>query len=391
MRVIIGNPPYNVRTVRHCIDNDIPDFYYCGIDKYGRLIKIPDLQNCSSIHDTYLKFIKYSIEAVEEQGIVGIITNSGFIDNFKLMGVRWRLLNEFDEIYIVDLKGNERKNGQTGKNKGKNKDENIFGIRVGVCIIFMIRKDKRRPVREYKNQPECVVWYKSLRGRKADKLKWLSENSLNTTEFTRVEYQAPGFVLNAEYNINSIQNEWNFYKVFKMLKGGVQSGADKMCIHMDEAGIERVLEDFRNLSNLEILNKYNIQNNVSYNIDKARACVVNNTGRVVGVQFRPFDIRYTYYTRSSGFLRNVRESCYQVLDGNYFIGINLDCSTETSVAFVSNRITCSNATCAFTYVAPVLIKEGGKVVENLEEDFRLYINSLYTVPPLSPAGCVLYL
>ena len=48
------------------------------------------------------------------------------------------LLNDLDAIYIVDLGGNVRKNP-----KISGTTHNVFGIQVGVCITFLIRRKKR--------------------------------------------------------------------------------------------------------------------------------------------------------------------------------------------------------------------------------------------------------
>ena len=68
-------------------------------------------------------------------------------------------LEEFTEIYIVDLGGNVRKG---------DKDENVFNIMVGVAIMFLVKRDSK---------DECKLFYlKNPEIKKADKLKWLRNN-----------------------------------------------------------------------------------------------------------------------------------------------------------------------------------------------------------------------
>ena len=48
-----------------------------------------------------------------KSGVVGFITNHGFLDNPTFRGMRWRILKEFDEVYILDLHGNSNRKEQT--------------------------------------------------------------------------------------------------------------------------------------------------------------------------------------------------------------------------------------------------------------------------------------
>ena len=63
------------------------------------------------------------------------MTNNGFLDGVAFDGMRKRLAEEFDAIYILDLGGNVRKNP-----KLSGTSHNVFGIQVGVSINFFIKK-----------------------------------------------------------------------------------------------------------------------------------------------------------------------------------------------------------------------------------------------------------
>ncbi len=57
-----------------------------------------------------------------------------------IRGMRQSLMQSFDEIYILDLHGNSLKKEKCPD--GSN-DENVFGIRQGTAIVFMIKKGGR--------------------------------------------------------------------------------------------------------------------------------------------------------------------------------------------------------------------------------------------------------
>jgi predicted helicase len=66
------------------------------------------------------------------------VTNNSFVDQIAFDGMRQHLEQGFDEIYILDLGGNVRKNP-----KLSGTTHNVFGIQVGVSINIFVRKRKR--------------------------------------------------------------------------------------------------------------------------------------------------------------------------------------------------------------------------------------------------------
>ena len=53
------------------------------------------------------RFIRWSMDRLEENGIVAFITNSSFLDSKSFDGFRKSVEEEFDTIYIIDLKGDQ--------------------------------------------------------------------------------------------------------------------------------------------------------------------------------------------------------------------------------------------------------------------------------------------
>ena len=59
--------------------------------------------------------------------------------------------SDFNEIYIIDLKGNARTSGERRKREGGNVFEDQ--IKVGIAIYFMVRKEKQKGCKiNYTNQ-----------------------------------------------------------------------------------------------------------------------------------------------------------------------------------------------------------------------------------------------
>src|SRR5208282_1547027 len=97
--------------------------------------------NKNALSDPYVKAIRWASDRIGDEGVVAFVTNSGFLDAVAADGMRLHLTREFDEIYILDLGGNVRKNP-----KLSGTTHNVFGIRVGVSINVLVRK--QTPIEE---------------------------------------------------------------------------------------------------------------------------------------------------------------------------------------------------------------------------------------------------
>jgi hypothetical protein len=68
-------------------------------------------KNPKWLQDDYVKFIRFAqmkMDAVDE-GIVGVITNHSWLDNPTFRGMRQSLMPSFEQVYVLDLHGNEKR------------------------------------------------------------------------------------------------------------------------------------------------------------------------------------------------------------------------------------------------------------------------------------------
>ena len=81
-----------------------------------------------------MKFIRLSSHLIDKngEGVLGFITNHGYLDNLTFRGMRWHLMQSFDRIFVLDLHGNAKKKEVTPDGKP---DKNVFDIQQGVAII----------------------------------------------------------------------------------------------------------------------------------------------------------------------------------------------------------------------------------------------------------------
>ncbi len=118
--VIVGNPPYSVNSANNnWVTNLVRDSYYPK-----DAIKE---QNPKLLLDDYVKFIRFAQHRIEQTGygILGFISNHGYLDNPTFRAMRQSLMRTFDCIHTLDLHGNIKKKEKTPDGS---KDENVFDI-----------------------------------------------------------------------------------------------------------------------------------------------------------------------------------------------------------------------------------------------------------------------
>ena len=150
--VVMGNPPYSGESSNsHYTENDV----YKTEPSGGKLQE----RNSKWLNDDYVKFIRFAETLIEKtgEGIVAMITAHGYIDNPTFRGMRYHLMQTFDQIYILDLHGNANKKK---KSPDGGKDENVFAIKQGVAIFIGVkRKEKDEEI--IPNIPRRLLWFAS--------------------------------------------------------------------------------------------------------------------------------------------------------------------------------------------------------------------------------------
>ena len=132
--VIIGNPPYNANQQNENDDNK--NRAYAHIDKRikGSYIKESNAKKPKA-YDMYARFYRWASDRLSDEGIVAFITNRSFIWAKTYDGFRKLVLRDFSEIWVCDLGGDWKQEGDGG-------GANVFGISTGVAICFLVKKKK---------------------------------------------------------------------------------------------------------------------------------------------------------------------------------------------------------------------------------------------------------
>lgn len=135
--VIVGNPPYSVGQSSGNDDNQ--NLKYPTLD--GRIrdsyAARSTAQNKNNLYDSYIRAIRWASDRIGERGVIGFVTNGGFLDGNTADGLRKVLAEEFGELYVFNLRGNAR---TAGEQRRKEKD-NVFGQggRTTIVVTLLVK------------------------------------------------------------------------------------------------------------------------------------------------------------------------------------------------------------------------------------------------------------
>ena len=303
--IVLGNPPYSGHSankgdwIRNLLRGDSGAR---SVENYFNIEGRPlNEKNPKWLNDDYVKFTRFAHWQIERtgQGIVGFITNHGYLDNPTFRGMRESLVATFPTHYVIDLHGNIKKKERSPDG---GKDENVFDIQQGVAIGLFVKSGQGNG----KQHNRFDLWGRREQANRAGKYDWLEENTVYTTNWTSVSPQ-PSLWLFAARD-DSLWNEygsgWHLTEIFPVSSVGIVTARDKLAIQFTEEDTNRVVKDFADRETEEARKHYELGKDAKdWKVALAQEDVLSARGKVIPILYRPFDTRYTYYTgKSRGFI-----------------------------------------------------------------------------------------
>ena len=135
--VIVMNPPYSAGQKDENDNNK--NLAYPRLDERIAATYAAHSTGTSKtkLYDSYFRALRWASDRIGERGVIAFISNSSFVDGNSTDGVRLSLQEEFSQIFIYDLKGNQRTSGERSRREGGK----IFGSgsRTGVAITVLVK------------------------------------------------------------------------------------------------------------------------------------------------------------------------------------------------------------------------------------------------------------
>ncbi|MDU7040341.1 MAG: N-6 DNA methylase, partial [Lactococcus lactis] len=135
--VIMGNPPYSAK--QNDANDDNANIKYPKLDEKIRREYVEhsnaNLQN--NLYDSYIRAFRWASDRLTGKGVIGFVSNGQFIDSLAADGLRYSLYNEFNHLYIFNLRGDQRTVGEQSRKEGGK----IFGSgsRTPIAISILVK------------------------------------------------------------------------------------------------------------------------------------------------------------------------------------------------------------------------------------------------------------
>ena len=138
INVIVGNPPYSAG--QKSANDDAANLKYTNLDNRISATYAASSSGVrvSALYDSYVRAFRMASDRIGEEGVIGFVTGAGWIDGNATDGMRKCLAEEFDKIYVFNLRGNQRTAGEVSRKEGGK----IFGSgsRSPIAITILVRK-----------------------------------------------------------------------------------------------------------------------------------------------------------------------------------------------------------------------------------------------------------
>lgn len=289
--VIIGNPPYNNRS-----DNKT-QWIMDLIEIYKATVRSEETQ-IQALSDDYIKFIRLADWSVSRAGagIVGMITNNGFLDGHLFRDLRSHLVNSFSVLRFINLHGDTRKKERA---PDRTADKNVFDIMQGVSIAVMCKTAKH-------NSPDIL--YTDLWGEREVKYRALSKVAALDQSWVQVD---PCVASKMFMPTRETGEEWKLAVPLVDCFGtgnwqtdktnaygsGYSSRQDEFAIAFSPeelvSNIEQLLKP--EMTEAELRSQFSLCTTKHWEFDRARRRLsgLNWRDQIRRVLFRPFDFRFT--------------------------------------------------------------------------------------------------
>ena len=304
--VIIGNPPYSSGQ-KNQNDNNA-NLHYKNLEKnIAHTYVTSSMSGLSmSIYDSYVKAFRWATDRLNDKGIIGFVTNGGYIDSNSADGLRASFYKEFNYLYIFNLRGNQRTQGEQSRKEGGK----IFGSgsRAPIAISILVkdgsdahelyyhdigdylsRKEKLQ-ILESSSSIDGLDWQQITPDENYD---WINQRDPNYQKYTQLVSNS-GKETVFGYNAMGIQTNRDSWLV-GFSKHKVLNNASKLISHYNK---ER--EQLRNNPNYSI----NRSNSYIKWTRKLERLVKNNKhiefddSKYVLTLYRPYTRKYMYYEYS---------------------------------------------------------------------------------------------
>lgn len=285
--VLVGNPPYAVTSSNYgdWITHLVKKEYYPK-DEIREL-------NPKLLLDDYVKFLRFSQWAISlaKVGILGLITNNGYLDNPTFRQLRRNIIQQFKAISIVNLHGSLRKKEKTPSG---GIDENVFEIQQGVSILIAAKHPTSSNITK--------IEYLDIWGKRETKYQELHEGCLHKNAYIvpiHPCHQFYMFVPQDSKRTAEYENGIKIVDAFQLFSSGMNTLHDEFAISFEREQPRKLIADLLDIKINDdgLRQKYKVADSRDWKLAACRKQLSNTSKEEIESKinlciYRPFDYRW---------------------------------------------------------------------------------------------------
>lgn len=250
INVIVANPPYSVG--QDSANDNNANIKYPTLDKHieNTYAKRSTATNKNSLYDSYIRAFRWATNRIGDTGIVAFVSNGGWIDGNTADGMRLTLADEYSDIYVYNLRGNQRTAGELSRKEGGK----IFGGGSRNTVAIFIG------VKDPSSTGPCTIHYRDIGDylSRDDKLHTLGTHDITSVEWTTITPDKHGDWINQRDENYSSYPPVGDRKpvpgqvvVFKSFSRGLETARDAWVYNFSattlRASVARLIDSYNNL------------------------------------------------------------------------------------------------------------------------------------------------
>ena len=279
IRVIVGNPPYSVGQTSQNDNNQNLTYPTLDTSITNTYAKRSTATNKNSLYDSYIRAIRWAsnrIQTSPDGGIIGFVSNGGWIDGNTADGIRLTLADEFHHIYIYNLRGNQRTSGEQSRREGGK----VFGqgSRNTVAITLLVKLPGLVPPGGAQIHYHDIGDYID----RETKLHTINNGTVESLPWRIIQPNRPGdWVNQRDQSYDQLVPLSGENGVFQLATNGLQTGRDAWAYNSSNSGLIRNVQRMIHFFNEEVasFNDVAVQVNNGRRTDEARATVKHDASQ----------------------------------------------------------------------------------------------------------------
>jgi predicted helicase len=218
---IISNPPYSVGQGNANDDNQ--NIHYPKLETSIQKTYVNNSKAGLSkgAYDSYIKAFRWATDRIGDKGIIGFVTNGSYIDSNSTDGLRASLYQEFNQLYIFNLRGNQRTQGEQSRKEGGK----IFGSgsRAPIAISILVKDGSKQHELHYhdigdylnrKQKFEIISTFDSIENMEwktllpDDNHDWINQRDPNYQEYVKISGEEKSPFLSNAVGVSTNRDIW---------------------------------------------------------------------------------------------------------------------------------------------------------------------------------------